>query len=108
MKRLIIMMLIAFPALMSAQGSIDERVEKILGGMTIEDKIGQLNQMDGRRDIEQIKKEVREGTLGSIMNIVDPTVTDELQRIAIEESTSRFGAGSPGKTTQLNNSCEIS
>ena len=84
------MMLIAFPALMSAQGSIDERVEKILGSMTIEDKIGQLNQMDGRRDIEQIKKEVREGTLGSIMNIVDPAVTDELQRIAIEESTSRI------------------
>lgn len=88
MKRLITMMMIAFPVLMSAQESIDERVEKILGSMTIEDKIGQLNQMDGRRDIEQIKKEVREGTLGSIMNIVDPAVTDELQRIAIEESPS--------------------
>ena len=25
--------------------------------MTIEDKIGQLNQMDGRRDIEKIKQE---------------------------------------------------
>ena len=90
MKKLIILMMMFFPALMSAQESIDERVEKILEGMTIEDKIGQLNQMDGRRDIEQIKKEVREGTLGSIMNIVDPAVTDELQRIAIEESTSRI------------------
>lgn len=56
--------------------------------MTIEDKIGQLNQMDGRRDIEKVKQEVREGTLSSIMNIVDPGVTDELQRIAIEESPS--------------------
>lgn len=58
--------------------------------MTIEDKIGQLNQMDGRRDIEKIKQEVREGTLGSIMNIVDPAVTDELQRIAVEESPSHI------------------
>ena len=73
---------------MSAQQTVDQRVEEILGRMTIEDKIGQLNQMDGRRDIEKVKQEVREGTLGSIMNIVDPAVTDELQRIAIEESPS--------------------
>ena len=78
----------ALPVLMNAQESIDQRVEEILGKMTIEDKIGQLNQLDGRRDIEAIKQEVREGTLGSIMNIVDPAVTDELQRIAIEESPS--------------------
>lgn len=56
--------------------------------MSLEDKIGQLNQMDGRRDIEKVKQEVRQGTLSSIMNIVDPVVTDELQRIALEESTS--------------------
>lgn len=78
----------ALPVLMNAQESIDQRVEEILGKMTIEDKIGQLNQLDGRRDIEAIKQEVREGTLGSIMNIVDPAVTDELQRIAVEESPS--------------------
>ncbi len=88
MKRFITMMLMALPVLMNAQESIDQRVEDILGKMTIEDKIGQLNQLDGRRDIEAIKQEVREGTLGSIMNIVDPAVTDELQRIAIEESPS--------------------
>ena len=88
MKRLITLILIAFPILAVAQDDIDKRVEEILAKMTIEDKIGQLNQMDGRRDIEAIKKEIREGTLGSIMNIVDPAVTDELQRIAVEESTS--------------------
>ncbi|MBE6250787.1 MAG: beta-glucosidase BglX [Bacteroidales bacterium] len=88
MKKLITPLLIALPLLMSAQQTVDERVEEILGRMTIEDKIGQLNQMDGRRDIEKVKQEVREGTLGSIMNIVDPAVTDELQRIAVEESPS--------------------
>ena len=90
MKKLISLLLMACPLFAFAQKTVDERVEEILGGMTIEDKIGQLNQMDGRRDIEKIKTEIRQGTLSSIMNIVDPAVTDELQRIAVEESPSRI------------------
>jgi len=90
MKKLISLLLIACPLFAFAQNTVDERVEEILGRMTIEDKIGQLNQMDGRRDIEKIKAEIRQGTLSSIMNIVDPAVTDELQRIAVEESPSRI------------------
>lgn len=86
MKRLFALLIAALPLCAIAQESIDQRVEELLSKMTIEDKIGQLNQMDGRRDIEKIKQEVREGTLSSIMNIVDPAVTNELQRIAIEES----------------------
>ncbi len=86
MKKLIALVVMALPLFAFAQKDIDQRVEEIMAKMTIEDKIGQLNQMDGRRDLEQIKKEVREGTLSSIMNIVDPAVTNELQRIAIEES----------------------
>lgn len=86
MKRLFALLIAALPLCAIAQESIDQRVEELLSKMTIEEKIGQLNQMDGRRDIEKIKQEVREGTLSSIMNIVDPAVTNELQRIAIEES----------------------
>lgn len=88
MKKLFTLILLALlPLAASAQQqSIDQRVEELLGKMTIEDKIGQLNQMDGRRDLEKIKQEVRTGTLSSIMNIVDPAITNELQRIAIEES----------------------
>lgn len=88
MKKFISLLLILSPLLAFAQKTVDQRVEEILSRMTIEDKLGQLNQMDGRRDIEKIKQEVREGTLSSIMNIVDPAVTDELQRIAVEESPS--------------------
>lgn len=90
MKKLISLLLLALPVLAYAQKTVDERVEEILSRMTIEEKICQLNQMDGRRDIEKVKQEVRQGTLSSIMNIVDPAVTDELQRIAIEESPSRI------------------
>ena len=63
MKKLISLLLIACPLFAFAQNTIDERVEEILDRMTIEDKIGQLNQMDGRRDIEKIKAEIRQGTL---------------------------------------------
>ena len=90
MKKIISLLLLALPALVYAQKTVDERVEEILSRMTLEDKIFQLNQMDGRRDIEKVKQEVRQGTLSSIMNIVDPAVTDELQRIAVEESPSRI------------------
>ena len=86
MKKVILSLFAALPLLCSAQTTIDQRVEEVLSKMTLKDKIGQLNQLDGRRDVEQIKKEVREGTLSSIMNIVDPAVTNELQRIAMEES----------------------
>ena len=87
MKRIVTYLMFALlPFCVFAQQSIDQRVEELLSKMTIEDKIGQLNQMDGRRDIEKIKDEVRRGTLTSIMNIVDPAVTNELQRVAIEES----------------------
>ena len=86
MKKVILSIFAALPLLCSAQTTIDQRVEEVLSKMSLKDKIGQLNQLDGRRDVEQIKKEVREGTLSSIMNIVDPAVTNELQRIAMEES----------------------
>lgn len=86
MKKILVSILTLLPLLAFAQKEVDQRVEEILSKMTLKDKIGQLNQMDGRRDVEKIKQEVREGTLSSIMNIVDPAVTNELQRIAIEES----------------------
>ena len=67
MKKLISLLLLAVPVLSFAQNTVDERVEEILSRMTIEEKICQLNQMDGRRDIEKVKQEVREGPLSSIM-----------------------------------------
>ena len=90
MKRLITLLIISCPLFAFAQTTVDERVEEILSRLTIEEKICQLNQLDGRRDIEKVKQEVREGTLSSIMNIVDPAVINELQRIAVEESPSRI------------------
>ena len=84
MKRLVTFILLFVPLFVF--GGEDERIEVILSRMSFEDKVGQLNQLDGRGDIEKLKKEIRAGRLGSVMNIVDPAVLDELQRIAVEES----------------------
>lgn len=71
-----------------SDGDIEKRVEARLSSMSLDDKIGQLNQTDGRGDLEKVKKEIRAGHLSSVMNIVEPAVLDELQRIAVEESPS--------------------
>lgn len=71
---------------MMAQSSIECRIDSVMAQMSIEDKIGQLNQLDGRSNIPYIEDLLRKGQLGSIMNITDPAEVDRLQRIAMEES----------------------
>jgi beta-glucosidase len=55
--------------------------------MTLEEKVGQMNQLSydawaGEGFVEAI----RAGNVGSLLNIVDPTALNELQRVAVEES----------------------
>lgn len=84
MKRFIAFILLLTP--LFGFGGEDERIEAMLSKMSFDDKIGQLNQVDGRGDIGQLEAEIRAGRLGSVMNIVDPKLLDRLQRIAVEES----------------------
>ena len=67
-------------------GSLEARIDSVMAGMTMEEKIGQLNQLDGRRNLPYIEELLRTGGIGSIMNITDPDEVDRLQKIAIEES----------------------
>ena len=87
MKRFLITLLATFallPAL--AQDDVESRVEEIISRMTLDDKIGQLHQIDGRTDLGKVCDMIRKGQISSIMNIVDAAVIDSLQRIALEES----------------------
>lgn len=65
---------------------IDQKIDSILSQMTIKERIGQLNQLDGRGTIEELKVLIRKGEIGSVMNVTDPKVVNELQEIACEES----------------------
>ncbi len=71
----------------SQQKSVeDEKIEKLLSKMTIEEKIGQMNQLTGLGLASEMTLAVREGKVGSILNELDPKTINELQRIAMEES----------------------
>jgi len=54
--------------------------------MTLEEKIGQMNQLDPSWDAEPKEQLIREGRVGSIFNIVGAKEVNRLQRIAVEET----------------------
>lgn len=88
MKKSILSLAVVFLTTALAYGNAKEEqfIRDMLSRMSIKDKIGQLNQLEGRIDKSKLEAEIRAGNVGSIMNIVDPVEVDRLQRIAIEES----------------------
>ncbi|WP_306253256.1 glycoside hydrolase family 3 N-terminal domain-containing protein [Parvularcula sp. IMCC14364] len=56
--------------------------------MSLRDKIGQLRQVDGSggRSDASLLEAIRHGRVGSVINVVDPDLVNELQEIALHES----------------------
>ncbi|TQM50497.1 beta-glucosidase [Arcticibacter tournemirensis] len=68
---------------------IEQKIESTLLKMTIREKAGQLNQLDGRGihgTIEELKALIKDGEIGSLMNITDPEVLNDLQEVACKQS----------------------
>jgi beta-glucosidase len=75
-----------------ADPKFDARVESLLRGMTLEEKIGQLVQYSagqatgpgtGRTDYQDM---IARGEIGSLLNVIDTPLINEYQRIAVEKS----------------------
>ncbi len=64
---------------------IESRVESLLSQMTMEEKLGQMNQLSPW-DFEELAARVRKGEVGSILNVVNPEEINKIQKIAVEES----------------------
>lgn len=64
----------------------DARVERLLSQMTLQEKIGQMNQLSVTGLTPDMEAAVRNGAAGSILNEVNPEIINEYQRIAVEES----------------------
>ncbi|MFP4547881.1 MAG: beta-glucosidase BglX [Fidelibacterota bacterium] len=62
---------------------IDRKIDRLLGKMSLQEKIGQMNQRHGADGHEE---PVRNGQIGSILNEVDTDKINRLQKIAVEES----------------------
>lgn len=63
---------------------ISERASELVGQMTLEEKIGQLCQLNGQTD--GLHDAVRAGRVGSVLNEVDVEEVNALQRLAVQES----------------------
>jgi beta-glucosidase len=69
--------------------NVEARINALLARMTLEEKLGQLQQLDGEANgnyrPEHLQM-VREGRLGSTLNVRGAQKTNQLQRIALTES----------------------
>lgn len=65
---------------------VDKKVNDLLSQMTLQEKIGQMNQISVGGDVSNFAGAIRDGQVGSILNEVDPAKVNEYQRIAVEET----------------------
>ena len=61
-------------------------IDSLLSRMTLEEKIGQMNQLDPSWSAEEKEALIREGKVGSVFNIVGAKEVNRLQRMAVEET----------------------
>ena len=65
--------------------TINQKVEKLLSQMTIEEKLGQMNQVSPG-GFDDLAIRIRKGEVGSILNYVDAGLINKVQKVAVEES----------------------
>src|SRR5437016_14010942 len=86
---LILLLIAAGQSAPTERRDIEQRINTLIARMTLEEKLGQLQQLDGEANgnyrPEHLKL-VREGLLGSTLNVRGAKQTNELQRVAVEES----------------------
>lgn len=65
---------------------IEQRVEALLAQMTLEEKIGQMNQISSFGNVEEMYDLIKRGEVGSILNLTDVKSINAIQKVAVEES----------------------
>lgn len=65
---------------------IEQKVDALLSQMTLEEKLGQMNQISSYGNIDDMIALIKKGEIGSILNEVDPARINALQRAAVQES----------------------
>ncbi|RZJ30259.1 MAG: glycosyl hydrolase [Flavobacterium sp.] len=90
-KHISILFLFVAACAFSQQKSIDQRVNELLAKMTLEEKIGQLNQYSGDNTVTgpltinpNKEEEIKAGKIGSMLNILGATYTRQYQELAMK------------------------
>ena len=74
---------LSFAACSPDGNQIDRKVDELMAKMTIEEKIGQMNQLSGGYNTIE---DVAAGRVGSILNCVDAEEINAVQKAAVERS----------------------
>ena len=74
--------------LMNMNKTIEQRADALLHEMTLTEKIGQMCQLNASEGYapDYLAEDLRLGRVGSVLNVNDVKIINELQRIAVEES----------------------
>src|SRR6266446_10601442 len=65
-----------------------QRADALLAQMTLDEKIGQLNQLFlfQFQPVESFNNGIRKGQIGSLLFVTDPALINRLQKVAVTES----------------------
>ena len=66
--------------------AVRQRVDSLLAQMTVEEKLGQLNQLLALRQPESFDDAVSKGNLGSLLFVTDPAQINHFQHLAVEKT----------------------
>ena len=87
MKRLTFLLVLSFSLLACThKDATEEKIERLLHQMTIEEKIGQMNQLDPTWLAEEKEEQIKAGMVGSVFNVVGAKEVNRLQRLAVENT----------------------
>lgn len=95
-KLLIALSIFCIPFLAKAQikntdeAKMEKFIDDLVKKMSLDEKIGQMNQLNWGDINDSIRARVRKGEIGSFLNVYDPVVINELQKIATKESPSKI------------------
>jgi beta-glucosidase len=72
----------------SADQQARQRADALLAQMTLEEKIGQMNQLFffQFQPVESFNDGIRKGQIGSLLFVTDPALINRLQKVAVTES----------------------
>lgn len=68
------------------QGNYEKEINALLSKMTLDEKIGQMNQLSYYETNDQLLTQIKKGEIGSLLNIIDPVEVNKVQKAAMENS----------------------
>jgi beta-glucosidase len=92
MKKYLAILLGLFLGTIGSAQTIDQKVNSLLKKMTLEEKVGQLNQYTGFQFVTgpqnpnsaEILKEIKDGKVGSMLNVMGTKETTQFQKLAMQ------------------------